>query len=83
MSLGRMCMEDGWSFHWEPFGKPVFVDPSGRSHELEVEHYVPVLPVGSVSEPADTGTGETLASDNGKDEATKPPPDGQLPPMHM
>ena len=26
---------------------------------------------------------ETPANNNGKDEATKPPPDGQLPPMHM
>ena len=45
LSLGKKCMEEGFGFHWEPYGKPTLVLPSGKTISLQVEHYVPVLAV--------------------------------------
>ena len=61
LRLGRMCMEEGYSFHWDAFGRPCLVSPSGCTTELDVENFVPVLPI--AAEPGDTGTGGTLSSD--------------------
>ena len=32
LSLGRMCVEDGYGFHWPPHGTPVLVTPQGKIH---------------------------------------------------
>ena len=90
LSLGRMCMEEGYSFHWDAFGRPCLVSPPGCTTELEVENFVPMLPIASV--PGDMGTGVTLSSNTRSDAGSgetptdgnqKPSLSGQLPPEHM
>ena len=41
LSLGRRCMLDGYSFHWDTHHPPVLVEPNGRKHTLEIYNYVP------------------------------------------
>jgi hypothetical protein len=43
LSVGRRCMEDGYTFVWHPGKLPYFVLPSGKRVPLEVEGYVPYL----------------------------------------
>lgn len=44
LSMGRRCVEDGYSFHW-PVGSssPYFVTPNGDTVTLTVDHYIPFL----------------------------------------
>ena len=47
LSLGKLCMEQGYAFHWAPHGAPVLVTPSGKSVCLQVENNCPYLDDGS------------------------------------
>ena len=63
LSVGRRCMLDGYSFHWEPFRNPYMETPDGDRVELEVDGFIPYLrddekpvkasPLGVVSVPAE------------------------------
>ena len=44
LSVGRRCVDFGYSFHWPAGGAPYLVRPDGARVELEVEGYVPYLP---------------------------------------
>ena len=69
LSLGRRCMLDGYSFHWEAKKPPTLVEPNGRVHILEIFNYVPFFNenklsgnhVGSVVETPQTEHQETTA----------------------
>lgn len=43
LSLGRLCMENGYDFEWRKGLKPVLTRPDGTDIVLEVRHYVPIL----------------------------------------
>ena len=43
MSLGRMVIDEGFSFYWTHGGQPHLVTPSGEHIWLEVERRCPVL----------------------------------------
>ena len=47
LSLGKLCMEQGYAFHWAPHGTPVLVTPSGETVCLQVENNCPYLDDGS------------------------------------
>jgi hypothetical protein len=51
LSVGRRCMEDGFSFHWPAGGNPVFVSPNGTQLVCEVDNFVPYLPERPLGEP--------------------------------
>ena len=40
ISVGRICLCDGWTFHWEPGDNPDVVHPGRKRVSLEVENYV-------------------------------------------
>ncbi|MEM7496181.1 MAG: hypothetical protein AAF471_08790, partial [Myxococcota bacterium] len=42
VSVGRRSRE-GWTFHWAPHQKPVWTDPKGTEHVLEVMNDVPFI----------------------------------------
>jgi hypothetical protein len=45
LSIGRRCVDEGFSFHWEAGSlAPYFVDQFGKRITLETEAYVPYLP---------------------------------------
>ena len=43
LSIGRRCMVDGYSFHWQKFKNPYLISPNGYKIELEVENFCPYL----------------------------------------
>eukprot|EP00971_Amphidinium_carterae_P140703 2788424-Amphidinium_carterae.1 len=43
LSVGRRCMTEGYSFHWEKGENPYFIDKKGRRIDLSVERYIPYL----------------------------------------
>ena len=43
LSIGRRCMEEGFSFWWPAGGNPILYMPDGRQIELEVIDYIPYL----------------------------------------
>ena len=44
LTMGRRCMEDGYSFVWKAkSNRPYFRKPDGTRIYLTVEHYVPYL----------------------------------------
>ena len=43
LSVGRRCLDGGYSFHWPSFRTPYFVTPKGKVVKLQVEGYVPYL----------------------------------------
>ena len=45
LSLGKRCMQEGFSFVWNAGAKPVLVAPDGRRHTLELQNLVPVMQV--------------------------------------
>ena len=47
LSLGKLCMEQGFAFHWPAHGNPVLVTPDGKSVCLQVENNCPYLDDGS------------------------------------
>ena len=52
LSLGKRCMQEGFSFEWNAGENPVLVTPDGRRHILELQNLVPVMPVVKGTEPA-------------------------------
>ncbi len=47
LSIGKRCMEQGFTFHWDPGRNPVMTNPEGMVVELEVEKNIPYLRAGS------------------------------------
>ena len=45
LSLGKRCMQEGFSFEWNAGENPVLVTPRGSRHTLELQNLVPVMPV--------------------------------------
>ena len=43
LSLGRLCMEEGYKFVWEPGELPQLVPPKGRAITLSMKDRVPIL----------------------------------------
>jgi hypothetical protein len=43
LSVGRLCMESGYSFNWPAFHKPTLTKPDGSINKLELQNLVPVL----------------------------------------
>ncbi len=92
LSLGRMCMERGYTFIWKSGKSPLLVTPNGRKMVLEVEDYVPVLacPPSSSSTAAATSSSSTSPDDkvndssntNGKPGNQGADNSGILPPGH-
>ena len=44
LSVGKRCMEEGFSFHWPANEAPYLVGPNGKRHQLEIDNLVPYLP---------------------------------------
>ena len=44
LSVGKRCMEEGYSFHWPSGRNPYLVSPDGKRHDLDVDNMVPYLP---------------------------------------
>ena len=44
LSIGRRCMEVGWSFYWEPYEPPYVIHPNGKTVACVVEGNVPYTP---------------------------------------
>ncbi len=72
LSLGRKCVAEKFGFYWNPYQKPSLVLPSGKSITLDVDHYVPVLPVtgpvtteGLRETSANPGSSTPLSQDSG------------------
>ena len=55
LSLGRLCVEEGCGFVWEPGQKSQLKLPTGRTVCLDVVNRVPVLPMRGASCPAQAG----------------------------
>ena len=53
LSLGRRCMEEGYTFVWEVGENPVLITPSGNSIVLSVEGNIPYLLSSSPAAPAE------------------------------
>ena len=45
LSLGRLCLEAGYSFEWPSGQNPWLTSPDGKSMQLDVANRVPVLPM--------------------------------------
>ena len=43
ITVGRRCMEQGYSFHWDPFKPPVITHPDGTKVTCVVENYCPYV----------------------------------------
>ena len=44
LSMGRMCVLDGYDFHWPPYApRPVLTHPDGRVFNLPADNFVPLL----------------------------------------
>lgn len=43
LSLGKRCVEEGFSFVWRSGKRPILTTPDRQEYELEVENYVPVF----------------------------------------
>ena len=43
LSVGKRCMEEGFSFHWPANEAPYLVGPNGKRHQLEIDNLVPYL----------------------------------------
>ena len=55
LSVGKRCMEEGYSFHWLSGREPYLISPDGVKHVLEIDNMVPYLPdppISGVSSPA-------------------------------
>ena len=46
LSVGKRCMEQGFTFHWEAGRNPIMTNPEGLVVELEVEKNIPYLRAG-------------------------------------
>ncbi len=47
LSVGKRCMEQGFTFHWQAGMNPIMTNPQGDVVELEVERNIPYLRAGS------------------------------------
>ncbi len=47
LSVGKRCMEQGFTFHWEAGRDPIMINPDGLVVELEVERNIPYVRAGS------------------------------------
>jgi len=76
LSLGKLCLRDGFSFHWEAGQQPVLVMPDGRRKVLALDWLVPVLPIVGQTESscasAETEELRMPAAETKKDEAIQP-----------
>ena len=45
MSIGRRCMQLGYTFVWNGYKNPFIIAPGGKKIQLQVIDYVPYLPV--------------------------------------
>jgi len=55
LSMGKRCMEEGYSCHWPSGRQPYLIAPDGAKHVLEVDNMVPYLPdppIGDYAAPA-------------------------------
>ena len=44
LSMGVLCMQHGYGFHWEPFScTPLLIAPNGRAVVCKVRHNVPYV----------------------------------------
>ena len=44
LSIGVLCMQHGYGFHWEPFSKaPCLITPDGQAIDCKVRHNVPYI----------------------------------------
>eukprot|EP00971_Amphidinium_carterae_P092319 1827943-Amphidinium_carterae.1 len=43
LSVGRRCMTEGYSFHWDSGAYPYFIDKKGRRISMTVDRYIPYL----------------------------------------
>ena len=48
LSVGKRCVEEGYSFIWVARTTPVLISPSGTQIPLVVNNNVPYLPIGDV-----------------------------------
>eukprot|EP00971_Amphidinium_carterae_P018904 372296-Amphidinium_carterae.1 len=86
LSIGRRCVTEGYSFHWEKGENPYFVDKKGRRIDLSVERYIPYLnDISANTVPIRTHSGYTgepednlVSFDTDFDEVMKITPDVQL-----
>jgi len=49
LSIGRRCIDEGFTFVWIGKSNPLFISPEGVRTELVVEDYIPYLAVGGPS----------------------------------
>ena len=83
LSLGKLVMDRGYSFHWTQGKDPVLKDEKGKTVLLEVQRYVPVLPV-SEHEPDENSGGRPPHQDNVRnhDRGGRPLPDDNKKKIH-
>ena len=43
LSVGMRCMEESWTFIWNPWKNPLLISPSGKKIHLKVHGNVPYL----------------------------------------
>ena len=94
LSIGRRCMENGYTFIWKPYSNPRLVDSKGREIPLLVDNFCPYLRNGSATSMAakplrgpqtvDTNRRKAAAPSGGKplpddvDSADAPPPPPEM-----
>jgi hypothetical protein len=50
LTIGRRCMQEGYSFHWPSGQQPTLTTPDGETLVLEVDNFVPYLPEAPIGE---------------------------------
>ena len=79
LSLGKLIKDRGYSFQWSPGKEPVLLDAKGHSIPLEVQNYVPVLPVSQVEHELDSGgrppPDQVSSIEKEQTSGGRPPPD--------
>ena len=54
LSLGKLCLDKGYSFEWKAGEAPTLTNQAGRTITLKIDRYVPVLPAGGAIEPTNS-----------------------------
>ncbi len=62
LSIGRRCVEEGYSFAWVANAKPTLIAPGGEVVQLEVIENIPYLMVGSSAHEAAAAVGVPFVS---------------------
>eukprot|EP00971_Amphidinium_carterae_P315691 6275121-Amphidinium_carterae.1 len=86
LSVGRRCMTEGYSFHWESGMDPYFIDKKGRKISMTVDRYIPYLnDTPDIASPVEVHSGHTrepeddlFLVDNDENEAVNIIPDVQV-----